>query len=121
MLWRRTRVRGWKVRRSHARNRAKLHGDGILQEEPAQIIQGPAEQALFDDAKIKFDKLQRVKPNASRQESKEIYFLGQGYEESQDPIAVDIRNKLKKFENARTQEESDAFMNDFMKEGQTII
>ncbi len=40
---------------------------------------------------------------------------------SQDPIAVDIRNKLKKFENARTQEESDAFMNDFMKEGQTII
>jgi 23S rRNA (uridine2552-2'-O)-methyltransferase len=47
-----------------------------------KIMQGPAEQTLFDDAKLKFDKLQRVKPNASRQESKEIYFLGQGYEES---------------------------------------
>lgn len=86
-----------------------------------KIIQGPAEQTLFDDAKIKFDKIQRVKPNASRQESKEIYFLGQGYEESKDPVAVNIRETVKKFENARTQEEADAFLNDFMKEGQTMI
>jgi 23S rRNA (uridine2552-2'-O)-methyltransferase len=45
-----------------------------------KIIQGPAEQKLFNEAKLHFEKLQRVKPSASRQESKEIYLLGQGYE-----------------------------------------
>jgi 23S rRNA (uridine2552-2'-O)-methyltransferase len=31
-----------------------------------KIMQGPAEQTLYDSAKLKFEKLQRVKPSASR-------------------------------------------------------
>ena len=55
-----------------------------------KIIQGPGEQRLYvsidwnkglkDEIKLLFEKLQRVKPSASRQESKEIYFLAQGYD-----------------------------------------
>lgn len=33
-----------------------------------------------------FDNLQRIKPTASRSESKEIYILGRGYEESKDEV-----------------------------------
>jgi 23S rRNA (uridine2552-2'-O)-methyltransferase len=61
-----------------------------------KILQGPAEQGLYDDAKLLFESLQRVKPSASRSESKEIYFLGHGYEESKEPQAVDMKLKLLK-------------------------
>ena len=36
-------------------------------------------------------------------------------------MAVQIRETVKKYENARNQEEADAFMNEFLKEGQTVI
>ena len=86
-----------------------------------KIMQGPAEQTLYDNAKLKFEKLQRVKPSASRQESKEIYFLGQGYEESQDPLALQMKQEKRRFENARTPEEAQKLIDETLSEGSKFI
>lgn len=67
-----------------------------------KTMQGPVEQDFFDHAKLNFDNFQRVKPSASRSESKEIYFLGKGYEESKDPRMLDVYRFQNKLENATT-------------------
>jgi hypothetical protein len=65
--------------------------------------------------------LQRVKPSASRSESKEIYFLGHGYEESKEPQAVEMRRRLQRLENARSQEEADRILGEMLQEGKGTI
>jgi hypothetical protein len=57
-----------------------------------------------------------VKPSASRSESKEIYFLGQGYEESKDPKAVEVRKRLLRLENARNKEDADRMIGEILQE-----
>eukprot|EP00347_Sterkiella_histriomuscorum_P005977 403354542 len=81
-----------------------------------KIMQGPAEQDLFDYTKLLFDNLQRVKPSASRQESKEIYLLGKGWEESQNENMIKIRKELARFNNAKSEQEQSMLMEELMKE-----
>ena len=53
-----------------------------------KIIQGPAESELFSACNRGFQKTLRIKPNASRNESAEIYFLCLNHGASEDPVAV---------------------------------
>jgi hypothetical protein len=66
-----------------------------------KIIQGPAEKELSEFATFRFQKLQKVKPTASRNESAETYYLCQGFEQSLDPRAVQERQRLEEFEAAK--------------------
>jgi len=52
-----------------------------------KIIQGPAEERLRKGILLGFEDIVRVKPSASRQESKEIYFLCQNYGGTKDELA----------------------------------
>jgi hypothetical protein len=43
-----------------------------------------------------------VKPAASRSESKEMYFLGRGYDESMEEAAIKIRQDRKEIDALKT-------------------
>mmetsp|Transcript_35820 Transcript_35820/g.26610 ORF Transcript_35820/g.26610 Transcript_35820/m.26610 type:complete len:102 (+) Transcript_35820:422-727(+) len=64
-----------------------------------KIITGPGEQKLFKDTKLLFNSLVRVKPQASRAESAEIYLLGQGFNQSREEEAVRLRKEKAKIES----------------------
>lgn len=64
-----------------------------------KIIQGPAEEKLYKYATDGFEKVQRVKPNASRTESKEIYFLCTNYGASLNEMARQLKDTYDKLRN----------------------
>ena len=59
-----------------------------------KIIMGPAEERLQKSILMQFESVQRVKPTASRSESKEIYLLCKNYAHSKDKFA----SKMQEFE-----------------------
>lgn len=71
-----------------------------------KIMQGPAEKELSEFATLRFKKLQKVKPSASRNESAETYYLCQGFEQSLDPRAVRARERVEEFELAKDDPEA---------------
>ena len=64
-----------------------------------KTIQGAEEQKLMDELNIYFRKVQRVKPSASRSESREMYFVCHQYYMSEHP---EFRRRL---EDERRQRE----------------
>ena len=64
-----------------------------------KIISGPAEDRLYKHALDCFEKVQRVKPNASRQESKEIYFLCTNYGETLNDLVKSIKKAHEQLED----------------------
>ncbi|CDW91622.1 23s rrna methyltransferase [Stylonychia lemnae] len=81
-----------------------------------KTLQGPSEQDFFDKTKYYFDNLSRVKPSASRSESKEIYFLGKGFEESKDPKMQEVYKLKKKLESATSQKETNLILKELSQE-----
>lgn len=68
-----------------------------------KIIMGPAEERLQKSILMQFESVQRVKPNASRSESKEIYLLCKNYGHSQDKFALKLQDIEKKFKLVESQ------------------
>lgn len=63
---------------------------------------GPAEERLQKRILLEFEDVLRVKPSASRQESKEIYLLCQNYGNSKDEVArkvQDTKRRIQALEN----------------------
>ena len=50
-----------------------------------KIMEGPYSQDIYDTCMNNFQKVSRVKPSASRNESREIYFLCTNYGNSENP------------------------------------
>lgn len=70
-----------------------------------KTIQGPEENKLMDELKIYFKKVQRVKPTASRSESREMYLMCHNYYMSDHPeLKKRIDQEKRKRELSKTPE-----------------
>lgn len=71
-----------------------------------KIIMGPAEDRLKKQILLSFEDVIRVKPQASRSESKEIYLLCQNFGNSQDPLARQLKDLGRKINALEEGEQS---------------
>ena len=78
-----------------------------------KIIQGPAEKDLIEVLEYKFKNVQRLKPNASRAQSREMYLWNKGFQQSENEyfiLKTQLEQRWNYIQEQGTSEEREKFI-----------